>query len=93
MRRFVPIYLWLRASPAFLNGIIMEKQTLLVVEDDPKIRTLLRNVLEGEGYSVLLSDDGEEVLELVGNRRIDLITLDIHLGSRNGLDLAREILR
>lgn len=71
----------------------MEKQTLLVVEDDPKIRTLLRKVLEGEGYSVLLSDDGEEVLELIGNRGVDLITLDIHLGSRNGLELAREIRR
>ncbi len=69
----------------------MGKQTLLVVEDDPKIRTLLRKVLEGEGFDVLLSDDGEEVLELIGNRTIDLITLDIHLGSRNGLDLAREI--
>jgi len=73
------------------KGIFMAKQTLLVVEDDPKIRTLLRNVLEGEGFAVLLSDDGKEVLELMGNQRIDLITLDIHLGSLNGLDLVREI--
>ncbi|NNE82127.1 MAG: response regulator transcription factor [Silicimonas sp.] len=69
----------------------MANQTLLIVEDDPKIRTLLVNVLEGEGYDVVQSDDGEEVLDLIAKQAIDLITLDIHLGSRNGLELAREI--
>ena len=71
----------------------MKRQTLLVVEDDPKVRRLLRNVLEGEGFAVLESDDGETVLKLVDSRPIDLVTLDIHLGSRNGLELARDIRR
>lgn len=69
----------------------MAKQTFLVVEDDPKIGNLLRNLLEGEGFDVLLSEDGAEVLDLIRTRKIDLITLDIHLGSRNGIELAREI--
>ena len=71
----------------------MEKQILLVVEDDPKVRRLLRNVLEGEGFGVRESDNGDEVLTLIDSEKIDLITLDIHLGSRNGLELAREIRR
>ena len=69
----------------------MAEQTILVVEDDPKIRNLLRNVLEGEGFRVLLSDDGAEVLELIARQPVSLVTLDIRLGSLNGLELAREI--
>ncbi len=69
----------------------MTDQTVLIVEDDPKIRSLLRNVLEGEGFTVLESDNGEEVAELIGSKDISLITLDIHLGSRNGFELARNI--
>lgn len=71
----------------------MVEQTLLVVEDDPKVRTLLRNVMEGEGFSVLESSSGSEVIDLIKSRPINLVTLDIHLGSRNGIELAREIRR
>lgn len=71
----------------------MTDQTILVVEDDPKIRTLLRNVLETEGFGVLESKGGESVLDLVKSERIALLTLDIHLGTGNGLELAREIRR
>ncbi|WP_299740174.1 response regulator transcription factor [uncultured Roseobacter sp.] len=71
----------------------MTDQTILVVEDDSKIRTLLRNVMEDEGYSVLEADSAVDVLETIKSTRIDLITLDIHLGSENGLELAKEIRR
>jgi DNA-binding response OmpR family regulator len=69
----------------------MSKQTILVVEDDPKIRTLLRNVMETEGYSVLESDSGAATKTILDSQSVDLVTLDIHLGADNGLDLAREI--
>jgi len=69
----------------------MTKQTLLVVEDDPKIRTLLRNVLEGEGYGVLEADCAEDALHAVKTSQIALITLDLNLGSDNGLEIAKEI--
>ena len=71
----------------------MAVQTILVVEDDPKIRTLLRNVLEDEGYSVLEAENAAEVLDFFNTSPISLITLDIHLGSDNGLELAREVRR
>ena len=69
----------------------MTDQTILIIEDDKKIRTLLRNVMESDGFAVLESDDGRDVLELIGSRPISLVTLDIHLGSENGLELARKI--
>jgi DNA-binding response OmpR family regulator len=68
-------------------------QTILVVEDDPKIRSLLCNVLEDEGYSVLEAENAAEALNFVNTSPISLITLDIHLGSDNGLELAREVRR
>ena len=71
----------------------MTDQTILVVEDDHKIRKLLRNVLEGEGFSVREAESAAEVLSILGAAKIDLVTLDIHLGTDNGLSLAREIRR
>ena len=69
----------------------MQKQEILVVEDDPKIRRLLRNVLEGEGFGVIEAQTASEVLALLAEKRIALMTLDIHLGQENGLDLARDV--
>lgn len=69
----------------------MAEQQILVVEDDPKIRDLLRNVLEGEGFAVLEAESRAEVLELLPENPVSLMTLDINLGSDNGLELAREI--
>lgn len=69
----------------------MPAQTLLVVEDDPKIRTLLRNVMEDEGYAVVEAATASEALQVIEKTKIDLVTLDLHLGADNGLDLARAI--
>ncbi|WP_300019865.1 response regulator [uncultured Roseobacter sp.] len=71
----------------------MSDQKILVVEDDAKIRTLLRNVMEHEGYSVLEAENARQVMDLVKSSCITLITLDIHLGADNGLELARDIRR
>ena len=72
---------------------MLTNQTILVVEDDPKIRKLLRTVMETEGFAVLESDTSSKTREVIASRPVSLVTLDIHLGSDNGLDLAREIRR
>jgi DNA-binding response OmpR family regulator len=64
---------------------------ILVVDDDPKVRTLLRRCLEGEGFVVFDAKDGTELRSTLKRRAIALITLDLNLGKENGLDLAREI--
>jgi two-component system, OmpR family, response regulator len=66
---------------------------ILVVDDDPKVRTLLRRSLEGEGFSVLEAKDGREAQTHLGGHAIALITLDVGLGSESGFDLARDIRR
>lgn len=69
----------------------MSDQTVLVVDDDLKVRNLLRNVLEGDGFSVLEAETSAEVMDYIENSKLCLITLDIHLGSENGIEVARQI--
>ena len=71
----------------------MTDQTILVVDDDPKIRTLLRNVLEDDGFGVIEAATATEVLRVIETSAVSLISLDLNLGSDNGIDLARQIRR
>jgi DNA-binding response OmpR family regulator len=66
---------------------------ILVVDDDPKVRTLLRRCFEGEGFAVSEAGDGAGLRAALGRDTVALITLDLNLGRENGLDLAREIRR
>jgi two-component system, OmpR family, response regulator len=65
---------------------------ILVVDDEPAMREALRRGLEAEGYAV---SEAESVRALTNrlkrDERIDLITLDLMLGSEDGLQLARKI--
>lgn len=69
----------------------MTHQTILVVDDDPKIRSLLRNLLEDDGFAVLEAENADDVRRIIDTETVSLITLDVHLGADNGIDLAREI--
>ena len=64
---------------------------ILVVEDDPKIRLLLRKCFELEGFIVSEAEQGETVLQLLEQENIHLITLDLNLGREDGLSIARDI--
>ncbi|MDJ0637750.1 MAG: response regulator transcription factor [Paracoccaceae bacterium] len=65
--------------------------TILVVEDDEKIRRVLRNVLEDDGFSVIEAEDAARALDVIGSRSLALVTLDIQLGSDNGMDVLRDM--
>jgi DNA-binding response OmpR family regulator len=64
---------------------------ILVVDDDTKVRTLLRRCFEGEGFAVSEAKDGAELRACLVQHPITLVTLDLNLGKENGLDLAREM--
>lgn len=64
---------------------------ILVIDDDPEIRQLLRNCFELEGYEVLEADSSTEVDACITNNNIDLITLDLNLGGENGLTIASNL--
>lgn len=65
--------------------------TALVVEDDAKIRRVLRNLLEDDGFDVLEAEDSRTALDLLASSQLDLITLDIQLGRDNGMEVLRQI--
>jgi len=67
------------------------KTRILVVDDDPKIRTLLRRLFEGEGWDVAEAASREEVRNQLASGRVDLVTLDLVLGGEDGLTIAREL--
>lgn len=64
---------------------------ILVVEDEPQLRTLLRNMLELEGYAVSEAATGKQMLTVLENSRVSLVTLDLNLAGEDGLALAREV--
>lgn len=68
-----------------------KQTTILVVDDEASVRTLLRDCFELEGYRVLEAGNGAELDRRLAEAPIDLITLDLNLGGDNGFDLARKI--
>jgi len=71
----------------------LEKKTILVVDDESKIRILLKDFLEREGYNVMESPDGKHALETFHNlsESIDLILLDVMLPEFDGWTVCKEI--
>src|SRR5512134_2575601 len=68
-----------------------EQHRILVVDDEPEVRALLRSGLEGEGFSVIEAADGRQAMELLGSHPVSLVTLDLKLGGEDGLRVAREL--
>ena len=64
--------------------------TILVIDDQKPIRTLLRLVLEGAGHDVLEASSGRLGLELYRERSADLIITDIVMPEMDGLELMLE---
>jgi two-component system, OmpR family, response regulator len=64
---------------------------ILVVDDDPAIRELLRDCLEPEGFRVSEAANSSAMQALLSAGHIDLVTLDLMLGGENGLALASDI--
>ncbi len=62
--------------------------SVLVVDDDPQIRALLRQELEEVGHAVVEAADGREALAAVAARRPDLIVLDVMMPELTGFDVA-----
>lgn len=69
----------------------MDNRHILVVDDDPKIRALLRSCFEGEGAIVEEATGLESVLRAFAHHVPDLVTLDLGLEGDSGLDIAREL--
>lgn len=64
---------------------------IIIVDDDPNIRELIRLILKKDGFDVLEAADGEEAMEKLDNNKVDLIILDIMMPNMDGWETCREI--
>ena len=67
-------------------------KTILVVDDDEAIRTLLQEELEEEGYKVLIATNARDALKMVDAEPLDLVILDIRMPGMDGLEALPRIL-
>jgi two-component system phosphate regulon response regulator OmpR len=68
-------------------------ERVLIVDDDEKLRTLLREYLEDNMYQVTALSDGSNLLETVRSKLPDIIILDIMLPGKDGLELLKDLRR
>ncbi len=62
----------------------MNESPILVVDDDPSVRALVRDVLEEEGHEVVLADDGYAALRMVEQHRPECVVLDVMMPGIDG---------
>jgi two-component system, OmpR family, KDP operon response regulator KdpE len=71
----------------------MSAETILVVDDEPQIRRVLRSTLTFRGYELVEASTGEEAVELAREDKPDLILLDVNLPGISGIETCRELRR
>jgi two-component system, OmpR family, KDP operon response regulator KdpE len=69
----------------------MNEASILVVDDEPQIRRVMRTTLSAHGYVIREAATGEEAVEAVRKERPDLILLDVNMPGIGGVQAAREI--
>lgn len=68
-----------------------QKKRILVVDDDPSIRSSLRKVLTGAGYDVVLAENGNEATRLWREVGADLVILDLFMPEKDGVETIVEL--
>jgi two-component system KDP operon response regulator KdpE len=69
----------------------MEQRSILIVDDDPGLRELIRINLEHEGYKVFQASNGVECLESVREQRPELVLLDVMMPEMDGLEACERL--
>jgi len=78
-------------APALSPVTPPDETTVLVVDDDHKITSLVRMYLEREGFHVLAAYDGDQALELFERHHPDFVILDLMLPRTDGIEVCRRL--
>lgn len=76
---------WIARQAIAVEGIV------LVVDDDPRVREVLEDVITAQGYKVVAVGTGDEALKEVDRRHFDLVFLDLVLPGKSGVETMAEI--
>jgi CheY-like chemotaxis protein len=68
-----------------------EKNSILVVDDEDALRTVLSSELESEGYVIATAADGDEAISILQGKSFDLVLLDIKMPRVDGFEVLRFI--
>ncbi|MGU5311814.1 response regulator, partial [Escherichia coli] len=60
---------------------------ILVVDDDPHIRRLIKATLQGEGFTLLEAENGRQALDALARTTVDLVVMDIMMPHMDGWEL------
>jgi CheY-like chemotaxis protein len=66
-------------------------KTVLVVDDEPVLRTIVREILHEEGYAVIEAADGRVMLEIMARERPDLVLMDVMMPGIDGREAYRQL--
>ncbi len=69
----------------------IQRHSLLLVDDDPEILTLLQAKLAKQPFELLTAVEGESVLNIVRTQKPDLVILDVNLPGLSGLEVCRSL--
>jgi DNA-binding NtrC family response regulator len=69
----------------------MEKKTILVVEDDPRVGESIRLLLKKRGYETVLASNGKEALSLFRQETVDLVITDLLMPKMDGIEFLEEV--
>jgi two-component system cell cycle sensor histidine kinase/response regulator CckA len=80
-------------TEAILSPSIGGSETILIAEDEESLRNLLKDILEGLGYTVLIAKDGLEAVEIFAENRerIDMLLFDVVMPRMNGVEAYERI--
>jgi len=73
------------------GGRALDKELILVVDDDPQITSFLKRYLEKQDYRVVCAPDGRAMQEILKRKNVDLCILDVGLPGKSGLDITRDL--
>ena len=66
-------------------------KTILVVDDEPVLRTIVREILHEEGYAVIEAADGRVMLEIMARERPDLVLMDVMMPGIDGCEAYQQL--
>jgi two-component system KDP operon response regulator KdpE len=73
------------------KGTRMNRETILIVDDDPKMIKLVQSNLKARGYNTLIANDGMEALDIVEKNTPDLVILDLLMPKMDGREVCRRL--
>src|SRR3984957_6990513 len=74
-----------------LRGNADRQVCVLIVEDDPALQRMILNYFGENNIRTLVANNRQEMADQLGNTEVNLVILDLRLGSEDGLDLLREV--